>query len=82
MTREERRRFSTIIRRGGMHPLRRHDFRMSVGAPIPRDVRLYALPPDIIAIYPRWRGYDYVLVGDDVLVIDPVTYEIVAIVPA
>ena len=30
----------------------------------------------------RWRGYDYILVGDEILVIDPRTHEIVAILEA
>ena len=29
-----------------------------------------------------WRGYDYILVGDEIVVIDPRTHEIVAILDA
>lgn len=31
---------------------------------------------------PEWRGYDYVMVGDEILVIDPGTHEVVAIIEA
>ena len=32
-----------------------------------------------MTIYPEWRGYEYVLVHNQIIVIDPGTYEIVAI---
>jgi hypothetical protein len=31
---------------------------------------------------PQYRGFDYVMVGDQILIIDPATYEIVAVVEA
>jgi len=36
----------------------------------------------IVEIEPQWRGYDYFLVGDEVVVVDPDTFEIVAVIPA
>jgi len=35
-----------------------------------------------ITIYPEWRGYEFVLVHDQILVVDPKTFEIVAILDA
>jgi hypothetical protein len=58
------------------------DFTVNVGARVPRTVRLYPLPIDIVEITPEYRGYDYVLVGDEILIIDPNTLEIVAVLPA
>jgi hypothetical protein len=37
---------------------------------------------EVIVVYPEWRGYDYILVGNEILVIDPRTHEIVAILEA
>ena len=37
---------------------------------------------EVVVIYPEWRGYDYILVGDEIVVIDPRTHEIVAILEA
>ena len=39
----------------------------------------YPLPTEVVTIYPEWRGYDYILIGDQIVVIDPDTREIVAI---
>jgi hypothetical protein len=49
---------------------------------VPESVHFYPLPVEVIAIYPEWRGYDYILVGSEILVIDPRTHEIVAILEA
>jgi hypothetical protein len=53
-----------------------------VGTRVPDSVRFYPLPAEVFVIYPEWRGYDYILVGDEILVIDPRTHEIVAIIEA
>jgi uncharacterized protein DUF1236 len=58
------------------------NFSVSVGAKVPRDVHITVLPPEVVRIVPQFRGYDYVLVGDQLLIIDPDTMEIVAILPA
>jgi hypothetical protein len=57
-------------------------FDITVGARVPRDVHFAVLPEDIVTIVPEYRGFDYVLVGDSILIIDPATLEIVAVIPA
>jgi hypothetical protein len=58
------------------------NFEMTVGATVPRSVHIEVLPEDIVTIVPEYRGFDYVLVGDEILIIDPHTMEIVAVIPA
>ena len=41
--------------------------------------RSIALPAEIVTIYPEWRGYEYILVNDQIVVVDPRTFEIVAV---
>jgi hypothetical protein len=62
--------------------LNRADFSLDVGAAVPRSVRIYTLPPEIVEIVPEYRGYDYVMVGDEIVIIDPESLEIVAVIPA
>jgi Protein of unknown function (DUF1236) len=57
-------------------------FDITVGARVPRDVHVAVLPEDIVSIVPEYRGFDYILVGDSILIVDPVTLEIVAVIPA
>jgi hypothetical protein len=35
-----------------------------------------------VEIEPEWRGFEYFLVGDEIVVVDPATLEIVAVLPA
>ena len=55
---------------------------VQVGTRVPDSVHFYPIPQDVVVIYPEWRGYDYILVGDQILVIDPGSHEIVAILDA
>jgi Protein of unknown function (DUF1236) len=58
------------------------NFDVRVGGVVPRSVRFVAVPEDIWRIYPRWRRDRIVIVGDEILIIDPYTYEIIAVLPA
>jgi hypothetical protein len=59
------------------------DFDLNVGTVVPRGtVRFVPLPATIVEIEPTWRGYDYFLVGDQIVVVDPATLRIVAVLPA
>src|SRR5258708_1141755 len=60
-----------------VNPSNNIDFSLSSGTPVPREVRFYPLPQEVVTIYPQWRGYEYILVNDKILVVDPRTYEIV-----
>jgi hypothetical protein len=62
--------------------LARVDFQLNVGVAVPRSVKLAAVPATIIEIQPSWRGFEYFLVGDQIVIVNPRTMEIVAVVPA
>lgn len=79
---EQRTRISTVIRSERVQPLDRVNFQISVGTRVPRDIRFHALPQEVVTIYPEWRGYEFVLVNDQIVVIDPRTFEIVAVLDA
>jgi hypothetical protein len=53
-----------------------------VGTRVPSSVHFYPVPTQVVTVYPEWRGYDYILVGDQILILDPGTHEIVAILDA
>jgi hypothetical protein len=58
------------------------DFDLAVGRPVPRSVHFVPVPQAIFAIEPAWRGYDYFMVGDRIVIVDPRSMEIVAILEA
>jgi Protein of unknown function (DUF1236) len=58
------------------------DFDLAVGRPVPRSVHFVPVPQAVFAIEPAWRGYDYFMVGDQIVIVDPRSMEIVAILEA
>jgi hypothetical protein len=57
-------------------------FSISIGDEVPRSVHYYRLPARIVEYAPQYRDFDYILVGDDILIIDPRTHRIVAVISA
>jgi Protein of unknown function (DUF1236) len=55
-------------------------FSLTVGEAVPETVRLYSLPASIVEYAPQYRDYEYILVGDDILIVDPRTLRIVAVI--
>jgi hypothetical protein len=78
---EQRTKINTIIRQNKVESAH-INVSVRVGTRVPESVRFHPLPAEVFVIYPQWRGYDYILVGDQILVINPRTHEIVAILEA
>jgi hypothetical protein len=57
-------------------------FSISIGDAVPRSVHFYRLPARIVEYAPQYRDFDYILVGDDILIVDPSTHRIVAVISA
>jgi Protein of unknown function (DUF1236) len=57
-------------------------FSITVGEAVPRTVHRYRFPVSIVEYAPQYRDYEYILVGDQILVVDPRTLRIVAVIPA
>ena len=58
------------------------EFPTTVGGVIPGTVHLYRLPVSIVEYAPQYRGCEYILVGDEILIVDPRTLRIVAVIAA
>jgi hypothetical protein len=67
--------------RGHFHRVARVGFPIFVGASVPSDYSFYDMPDDFVEYAPEYGGYKYIVVGDEILIIDPRTWEIVAIIP-
>ncbi len=80
---EQRTKITSVIRSQRVESLNNVDFSISVGTRIPRErVHLYPLPEEVVTIYPEWRGYEFIRVRDQILVVDPRTLEIVDVIQA
>ncbi|EKS41481.1 DUF1236 domain-containing protein [Afipia broomeae] len=78
---QQRTRISASISHLNVQPLTNVNFSLSVGTVVPRDVRLQPLPADVVEIVPQYRGYNFVLVKDEIVIIEPSTYKIVTVLP-
>jgi len=78
---EQRTKITTIIRRQKVQSVHLN-VSVSVGTRVPENVHFYPVPVEVVTIYPEWRGYDYILVGDEIVIISPSTHEIVAVIAA
>ena len=56
------------------------NFDFHVGRRIPRRVHLFPVPREVIGFFPRYRGYSYFVVGDEICIVDPGTYEVVDVI--
>ena len=81
ITTVQRTRIHDVIVRAHGPRLTHVTFRVGVGARIPRTVRIAVLPPEIVAIAPQWQGYSYVEYGDQIVIVDPMNFAIVATLP-
>jgi hypothetical protein len=79
---EQRTKITTVIRNQHVAPVTNVNFSISVGTRVPRDVSFHPLPAEIVTIYPDWRGYEFILVNGQIVVIDPQSFEIVAVLDA
>ncbi|MBR0989808.1 DUF1236 domain-containing protein [Bradyrhizobium japonicum] len=77
----QRTRVSESVSHLNVKPLTNVNFSVSIGTAIPRDVRLQQLPADVVEIVPQYRGYNFVLVRDEIVIVDPSSYQIVATMP-
>ena len=78
LTTQQRTKITTIIKQKKVEPAHLN-ISVHVGVRVPEHVHYYSLPSRVVEIYPEWRGYDYILVSDQILVINPDTHVVVAI---
>jgi hypothetical protein len=55
-------------------------FALDVGAAVPSNVRIVAVPETLIELHPEWRGYSYLVVRDEIVIVDSGRH-VVAMVP-
>ena len=74
----------TILRSGNVPRVSRSEvnINISVGTVVPRSVRLVSIPETIVRLRPAWRGFLYFVVEDEIIVVEPGSLKIVAVISA
>jgi len=73
LTNEQRTRIrGTVLARSDFPRVDRNrlDFALVVGTVVPTHVRVVEVPETLVVIHPEWRGYEYFVVEDDVIIVD------------
>ncbi|QHO79048.1 hypothetical protein ACH79_24365 [Bradyrhizobium sp. CCBAU 051011] len=81
LTESQRTRVSTSISRLNARPVTNVNFSLSVGTVVPRNVHFRPLPADVVEVMPQYRGYNFIVVREDIVIIEPSTYKIVDVLP-
>jgi hypothetical protein len=55
------------------------NFSINVGTVVPSSVRVVEVPATIVKIHPRWKGYRYFVYNDEIVIVEPRTLKIVAV---
>ena len=63
-----------------IRPATNVNFSIAVGTSVPRTVVLHPLPADIVAVIPQYRGFDFFVVRDEVVIVEPGTHRIVDVI--
>jgi hypothetical protein len=80
LTSEQRTKIRQVVVSKKIPKVTNVNFTVSVGATVPRTVKFHPIPAEIVEIYPAWRGYQVILVGSELVIVSPSTYEIVAVI--
>jgi hypothetical protein len=80
LTTEQRTKIRSVVVSKNIEKVTNVNFSISVGARVPRRVRFHPIPVEIVEIHPAWRGYQVILVGEELIVVHPSTLEIVAVI--
>jgi hypothetical protein len=80
LTTEQRTKIRQVVVSKNIPRVTNVNFSVAVGAVVPRTVRFEAIPVEIVEIYPAWRGYRVVLVGSELVIVDPTSFAIVAVI--
>jgi len=57
-------------------------FRIAIGDLVPDSVHFHRLPTRSVEYAPQYRDFDFILVGDDILIVDPYSHRIAAVISA
>jgi hypothetical protein len=55
------------------------NFALNVGTLVPSSVHVVEVPATIVEINPQWRGYRYFVANDEIIIVEPRTSKIVAV---
>jgi len=81
MTTEQKTKIRQNMMGGNAPRVNNINFSLNVGTVVPSHVHVVAVPPVLVEVHPEWRGYRYFVVNDEIVIVEPDTLRIVAVLP-
>ena len=70
----------TVLKSGPRVSKTNINFSISVGTVVPRTVTLAPLPAVLVEVNPAWRSYQYFIVDEEIVIVEPGTMKIITII--
>jgi hypothetical protein len=80
LNKEQEAKINSAIAATKVEPVAKVNFSLSIGTSVPGHVHLQPLPTTIVSIVPQYRGYEYFLVREEIIIVEPRTKKIVKII--
>ena len=77
---EQKSKVRAAFSRHRVAPVQNLGISVNVGAVVPRTIKFHRVPREIVILAPAYEYYLYFLIGDQICIVDPETYEIVDII--
>ena len=74
---QKQERIRTALSSTNVENINHVNFDVSVGTRVPRRYHFHSLPTEIVDIVPQYRGYDYMMVKNEIVIVDPHTRKVV-----
>ena len=69
----------TVLVRSNVPRVTNINFSVNVGTVVPRSVKVVTVPREIVEIHPAWRGFLYFVFEEEIIIVDPRSHKIVAV---
>jgi hypothetical protein len=76
LTDQQRSKLGMSISQGNVQRLSSVNFSINVGSTVPASTRLYPVTRAMIDVYPQYRGYSFMVVNDEIVIVEPRTKRI------
>jgi len=69
----------TVLVGGNVPRVNNINFAVNVGVAVPKSVHVATVPSVIVEYHPAWRGFLYFVYNDEIIIVDPRSHQIVAV---
>jgi hypothetical protein len=81
VTQEQQTKFNQVIEKQKVQSVTNVNFSVSVGSTVPRSVRFHNVPREIVTVYPEYRDKKFIVVREEIVIIEPRTNKVVSVIP-